>query len=174
MWLPSTLEDSGFRLCSPRTTTLHNPGLVESTNMEKYGTKENGRWWAIYNLHTFSFFFFSFIFISWRLINLQYCSGFCHTLTWISHEFTCVPHPEPPPTSFPIPSLWVIPVHQPWALVSCIQAGLVICFTLDDIYVSMLFFQIIPPSPSPRVQKSILYICVSFSVLHIGLSLPSF
>ena len=25
--------------------------------------------------------FFSFIFISWRLITLQYCSGFCHTLT---------------------------------------------------------------------------------------------
>ena len=35
-------------------------------------------------------FFFSFIFISWRLIMLQYCSGFCHTLTWISHGFTCV------------------------------------------------------------------------------------
>ena len=27
------------------------------------------------------FFFFSFVFISWRLITLQYCSGFCHTLT---------------------------------------------------------------------------------------------
>ena len=25
-------------------------------------------------------FFFLFIFISWRLITLQYCSGFCHTL----------------------------------------------------------------------------------------------
>ena len=36
------------------------------------------------------------IFISWRLITLQYCSGFCHTLTWISHGFTCVPHPDPP------------------------------------------------------------------------------
>ena len=34
-------------------------------------------------------FFFPFIFISWRLITLQYCSGFCHTLTWISHRFTC-------------------------------------------------------------------------------------
>ena len=30
------------------------------------------------------------------LITLQYCSGFCHTLTWIGHGFTCVPHPEPP------------------------------------------------------------------------------
>ena len=42
-------------------------------------------------------FFFPFIFISWRLITLQYCSGFCHTLTWISHGFTNIPHPDPPP-----------------------------------------------------------------------------
>ena len=41
-------------------------------------------------------YFFSFIFISWRLITLQYCSGFCHTFTWISQGFTCVPHPDPP------------------------------------------------------------------------------
>ena len=26
-------------------------------------------------------FFFPFIFIGWRLITLQYCSGFCQTLT---------------------------------------------------------------------------------------------
>ena len=42
------------------------------------------------------FFFFSFIFVSWRLITLQYCSGFYHTWTWISHGFTCIPHPDPP------------------------------------------------------------------------------
>ena len=44
----------------------------------------------------FIIFIFLFIFfISWRLITLQYCSGFCHTLTWISHGFTCIPHPDP-------------------------------------------------------------------------------
>ena len=37
-------------------------------------------------------YLFSLIFISWRLITLQYCSGFCHTLTWISHGVTCIPH----------------------------------------------------------------------------------
>ena len=41
-------------------------------------------------------FFFPINFISWRLITLQYCSGFCHTLTWIRHGFTCIPHPNPP------------------------------------------------------------------------------
>ena len=30
------------------------------------------------------FILFLFFKISWRLITLQYCSGFCHTLTWIS------------------------------------------------------------------------------------------
>ena len=54
------------------------------------------------------FFFFPFIFISWRLITLQYCNGFCHTLTCISHGFTCVPHPDPP-------SLWsVFSSHPVW------------------------------------------------------------
>ena len=33
------------------------------------------------NRKPFEDFFFSFIFISWRLITLQYRSGFCHTLT---------------------------------------------------------------------------------------------
>ena len=33
---------------------------------------------------------------NWRLITLQYHSDFCHTLTWISHRCTCVPHPESP------------------------------------------------------------------------------
>ena len=54
-------------------------------------------------------FFFSFIFISWRLITLQYCSGFCHTLTWISHGFTCIPHPDPL-SHFP---LYPIPLSLP-------------------------------------------------------------
>ena len=31
---------------------------------------------------------------------------------------------NPPPTSLPIPSLWVNLVPQPWALVSCIKPGL--------------------------------------------------
>ena len=56
-------------------------------------------------------FFLKFIYFNWRLITLQYCGGFCHTLTWISHEFTCVPHPELP---FHLP-LHTIPQGHPSA-----------------------------------------------------------
>ena len=42
------------------------------------------------------FYFFKFLFISWRLITSQHCSGFCHTLTRISHGVTCIPHPDAP------------------------------------------------------------------------------
>ena len=52
------------------------------------------------------------------------------------------------------------------------KPGLVIYFTSDNMHVSMLFSQIIPPSPSPTESKSLF--CVSFAVLHIGPSLPSF
>ena len=116
------------------------------------------------------FYFFPFIFISWRLITLQYMPYIDVNQPWI---YMCSPSWTPllPP---PIPSLWVFPVHQLWALVSCIQPGLVILFTLDNIHVSMLFSRNIPPSPAPTESKILFCTSVSLSVLHIGLSLPSF
>ena len=72
----------------------------------------------------FVLFCFPFIFISWRLITLQHCSGFCHTLTWISHGFTCVPLPDPPshlplhpiPLGLPsAPGLSTCFMHPAWA-----------------------------------------------------------
>ena len=61
---------------------------------------------AISNKFLFYFFFrlyaiFSKKKFNWRLITLQYCGGFCHTFTWISHRCTCVPYPDP---SHPIPN----------------------------------------------------------------------
>ena len=81
------------------------------------GSQTTGSWEDL-ELYLFIYLFiiFSFIFIGWRLITLQYCSGFCHTLAWISHGFTCIPHLIPPPTSLSTRFLWVFPVHQGWAL----------------------------------------------------------
>ena len=82
------------------------------------------------------------------------------------------PIPIPPPASLSIPSLWVFPVHQAWALVSCIQPGLVICFTLDNIHVSMLFSWNIPPSPSPTESKSLFYTSVSLFLFSMQIKTP--
>ena len=41
------------------------------------------------------------------------------------------------------------------------QPGLAICFTYDNLHVSMLFSQIIPPSPSPTESKRLFYTSVS-------------
>ena len=56
-----------------------------------------------------AYFFLNYF--NWRLITLQYCSGFCHTSTWISHGCACVPHPEPPSYLPPHP----IPLGHPSA-----------------------------------------------------------
>jgi len=39
---------------------------------------------------------FSVIYTNCRLITSQYCTGFFHAFTWISHGCTYVLHPEPP------------------------------------------------------------------------------
>ena len=72
-----------------------------------------------------------------------------------------------PPTYLPIPSLWIIPVHPPRALVSCMKPGLAISFTCDILHVSMPCSRIILPSPSHTESKRMFYTSVSLLLSHI-------
>ena len=110
---------------------------------------------------------YSFIYFNWMLITLQYYSGFAihwHVSATGIHVFPILnlpPHPIPQghPSA---PS----PEHP----VSCVEPGLAICFTYDNTRVSVLFSQIIPPSPSPTESRSLsvhlcLFCCLAYRVI---------
>ena len=76
------------------------------------------------------------------------------------------------PPTLPIPPLQVVTKHRADlpVLYSCFP--LAIYFTFGCIYMSMLCSHFVPASP--RVLKSILYICVFIPVLPLGSSEPFF
>ena len=99
--------------------------------------------------------FFKFLFY---FLNLQYCIGFAiyqHESATGIHLFPIL---NPPSSSLPGPSLWVIPVHQP-------QASSIVhrTWTGDSFHIGYYtcFNAILPNHPtlslSHRVQKTVLY-----------------
>ena len=113
-----------------------------------------------------SFFFF---------LTLQYCISFAKYGNESATGIHVFPILSPPPSSLPIPSLWVVPVHQP-------QASSIVHWTwtgdLFHTWYYTWFNAILPILPtlslSHRVHKTDLYISVSFAVSYTGLLLPSF
>ena len=108
-----------------------------------------------------------FIFLILFYLTLQYCIGFAIYLNESAIGIHVFPILNPPPSSLPIPSLWVVPVHQP-------QASSIVhrTWTGDsfNIWYYTCFNGILPNLPtlslSHRVQKTVLYISVSFAWTH--------
>ena len=108
------------------------------------------------------------MYFNWRLITLQYCIGFAihqHESAMGVHVFSIL---NPPPTSLPIPSLWVIPVHHPQA--SCIEPGLQLVS-----YMILYMFQChspksshphpLPESPKDYSIHLCLFCCLAYRVI---------
>ena len=124
-----------------------------------------------FNLSQHQGLFFFFYYFNWRLITLQYCSGFCHVLAWISHGCTCVPHPELP-SHFP-----PHPIHQghpstptlstlshasnlDWWSISHMLIYMFQCYSLKSSHPSLL-----PQSPTVCSLPLCLFCCLTYSVM---------
>ena len=109
-------------------------------------------------------FFFNLI-----LFNFTILYWFCHISKWICHRYTCVPHPEP--SSLPIPSLWVVPVHQPQAssIVHRTWTGRLISYMI--LYMSQCHSPKsshplpLPQSPKDCSIHQCLFCCVAYRVI---------
>ena len=117
---------------------------------------------------------FKFIF-NWKIITLQYCVGFCHISTWVSHRYTYALSLLNLPPTFPTSSHSSrLSESTGFELLASYKFPLGIYFTYGIAYVSTLLFQFVPPSLSPTLStKSFLYLCVSTAALQIGSSVPS-
>ena len=119
-------------------------------------------------------FFMEFYFILFLLLfyflTLQHCIGFAIYQNESATGIHVLPILNPHPSSLPIPSLWVITVHQP-------QTSSIVHQTwtgdLFHIWYYTCFNAILPNHPtlslSHRVQKTVLYISVSFAVSYTGI-----
>ena len=90
------------------------------------------------NIYIYFFFLITFFAIHW------------HESAMGIHVFPIL---NPPPTSLPLHPSGSSQCTSPEDPVSCSEPGLAIYFTYGSIHVSVLFSQIIPPSPSPTERK---------------------
>ena len=118
-----------------------------------------------------------FFFFDWKIISLQYCGGFCHTSTWISHGCTCVP-PSWNPTINLAPH--PIPLGRPRALAlsallmhrTCTGHLFYIWYTCFNAVFKSSYPRLLPHIPKVCSLHLCLFCCLAYSVV-VTISLNS-
>ena len=116
------------------------------------------------------FIYLSMFYFNWWLITLQYCGGFCHTFTWISHGCTCVPHADPPfhlpphpiPLGCPSAPAWSALLHATTLDLSSISHMVIYmfqCYSLKSSHPCLL-----PQSPKVCSLHLCLFCCLAYRV----------
>ena len=127
--------------------------------------------WILVDYKCRGFLIYLSIYFNWGLITLQYCSGFCHTLTWISHGCTCVPHsespfylpPHPIPQGCPsAPALSALfhASNLDWWSISHMVIYLFQCYSLKSFHPHLL-----PQSPKVCSLHLCLFCCLTYRVI---------
>ena len=112
-----------------------------------------------------------FIYFNWRLITLQYCSGFCHTLIRISNGCTCIPYsepasylaPDPIPQGHPsLPALSTLyhALNLHWQSISHMVIYMFQCYSLKLSHPHLL-----PQSPKVCSLHLCLFCCLAYRVI---------
>ena len=117
------------------------------------------------------FVFLKLIYFNWKLVTLQYCSGFRHTLTWISHRHTCVPHPEHPShfPSCPIPqghpSTPALSTLSHALNLDCKSASHMIIYTFQCYPLKSSHPCLLPQSPKDCFIYLCLFCCLTYRII---------
>ena len=152
------------------------PGIkpcTGSTESQRWTTREvpGHRRGCYCSVDSFFFLSLSFLYFNWRLIALQYCGGFCHTFTWISHGCTFVPHPDPPshlphhpiPQGHPsAPALSTLShaLNLDWRSISHMIIYMFQCYSLKPSHPLLL-----PQSPKVCSLYLCLFCCLAYRVI---------
>ena len=144
-----------------RIPGMGEPGGLSSMELHRVGNTWSDLaaavsgwcWPCRMSLKVFHPFWFFGIILFFLFLTLQYCIGFAiyqHKFATGIHVFPIL---NPPPSSLPVPSLWVIPVHQP-------QASSILhrTWTGDSFHISYYtcFSAILPNHPTLSLSHRVL------------------
>ena len=109
--------------------------------------------------------FVSFFYFNWRLITLQYCSGFCHSVIWFSMGVHVFPILNPHPISLGHPSAPALSTlsqvsNLEWWSVSHMIIYMFQCYSLRSSHPRLL-----PQSPKDCFIHLCLFCCLAYRVI---------